>query len=1101
MSEAEVERLYAGLAGEGRTEAQGLGFTLESSRAREKLQEFALDQPENYQLLVLAGLFALGSRRFHLTIDADELVVTGERPAPRQPLTDLWSFVSRGSTDATVIGFRLLAMAILTSVRFDEMEWTLESVDGEGGWRHQVRVRRGLLSESGPAAHAPAGSGFLVRARRKSLSQVARRFFGRWFHSRARRDPPDEALIRRRVLLPRGGELICNGKPLLQRPTAGGVLAVLQTGEAPQLVECSCLHTLQRDYTLTLLLCHPSTSSQSPLPGQPNHIQWIWNGLSMDSTTLGQELEAFRAFVWAPELRPDLSFTSLVDNRDKQALERTVRSLARELLDRWVREFSAGLKTEDDLSSSRDLLGMVRQIIRRRIDTNKDWSRLASLNRALVDCPLMAGSGPDGRQRLVTFRDIYSELNAGRPVAAFFPETPPRPVPAWPDRPLVLYSDAEDYEFLRSRFPRFEFASADLLLKRLDALSAKSPGVVPSSSRGKRPALSGTSSVGDVALNWWLPEPVADGPASVGTLIVKGDARSFEDRTLGLPKGIVVEARADWAESYLGGLSDSRLRGEIKRALLSDLCRALAERLRGKVTELGCRFSEALLEALTEPSLISAELSGLEWLAVRNLQGATSLKSPDQMAGTLRTGLPLYAQSWSCPLPARVPPAWLDVPVAIVSPSAWNGLAVLLGQEVHDARVFNDLPNRVAPNWVPALWFGAIGKSDLRSPHVRALSMNILRSGSQRLAISVQGMFIKVTSHKILPHVHLAVDWETGWPGDGAKVLLGGPSSEERREILRQGCRVLARMFFASVAAEHICSVPPDLVGEMMFELLSEPETAEQAVFLRGDGRKVRLQDLPSTVRYVTVWPDHGTALDPDAVYLPGPMAEGVMLLSDRTWLPLGSESEAAPSAVDTEEARLRLASTDPADPDPRPTDGLPALALPGPGPEAAPEVGQMPEPALEPKARQVPESEPPAPAPEEAPEPEIGLAPEEAPDRTPAVFPVCSILHALSEEAERVFGQEKQRLLECLASAQYDPTQDALLKVESDGQVLLGRPSLKLVGSFQGRLMLLSAVYSVHNRASDRIDDAQERSFHMNLLRHALGKDAGHRSLQKTGE
>jgi hypothetical protein len=40
-----------------------------------------------------------------------------------------------------------------------------------------------------------------------------------------------------------------------------------------------------------------------------------------------------------------------------------------------------------------------------------------------------------------------------------------------------------------------------------------------------------------------------------------------------------------------------------------------------------------------------------------------------------------------------------------------------------------------------------------------------------------------------------------------------------------------------------------------------------------------------------------------------------------------------------------------------------------------------------------------------------------------------------------------------------------------------------------------------VHNRASDRIDDAQERSFHMNLLRHALGKDAGHRSLQKTGE
>jgi hypothetical protein len=1126
-----MEQLFAGLAAEGTTEAKGVGFTLESAKAREKLQEFALAQPENYQLLAIAGLYALGCRQFSLTIDADDFQVWGDLSLSREPFGDLWSFVSRGSGDSLVIGCRLLAMAILTSVRLDEMVWRLQSSDSGGSWEHLATVRRGLLTEVPPRDCAATSAGVTMWAKRKAFGQVARRFLTRWWGSRSKREGADEQLIRERLFLPRGSSLVCNGKPLLDHDLSGHrVLAVLETGNAPTLVECPTVHRFERDYSLAVLLCHPQSVSDTSLPGRSNHTQWIWNGLRMDATTLGSELEHVRAFVWAPELRPDLSFTSLVDNRDKQALERTVRSMARELLDRFVRALSSEMLAQQvpQLGPFRERLAMIKSIIAVRIDTSKDWRRLASLNRALVDCPLFLGSGPDGETRWVTMAAIQTELLAGRAVAAFAGTQSERhQVPPWPDRPLVLYTDEHDWKFLNARFSRFQIETGKSVLAQVHRLGA---GLVQRPKEGPiRPALSGTAMEGANALSWTLSKEALEGAnGNPGCLLVfRPDGKGFEDTSLGLPDELVATVTADWAPSFQGRLLDRELAERVRQALLGSFCQAVAA-LDGKSsssTPAPAKYHLAglLLRAIGEnPVRVGWDLP---WLTVTSTSGERRAMSPNALVNELkRHDAPVYVASWSEPPPPKIAPEWDCLPIVIIPARAQPGLEAMLETKVLPAEAFRLLANRPPPEWPNTVmaWTEVLTGAEAAavSPSLLSLTLGVAssRQGSHRgtrVQTFLRSRFLNQTmSDRLYPFLWLRVDWSDGWPDSKAEQRLNGFSEAESMGFLKAACLMLGGRFLTQAAPMQICQAYPATVGSMMFDLLSEPSTQHLPVLLLASGRRVCLASVPSVngqVVYFTASPDGRLdKLPPDAVYLPGPMEEAIDMLSELKWKRIAGRSRDSQQAEPASAPSLSLGSSSltamaapyivPVQPAPghsaqdkphqspgqpaRPWRTLPSRPEPSPillinSPQpveataaidfARPETpaAKLEEPVLVPAA---------------APEPKPPVETPSLPDSSEPGEPGSLLAEDLSSMP---MGEDRQQFGQFLRRVTLDQSRPRALSWQ-DERAVLGQPASKALKTRLGRALLLSALFSIYNRQRAEVSDRDEREFHGALLRWA---------------
>jgi hypothetical protein len=1139
-----MEQLFAGLAGEGTTEASGLGFTLESARAREKLQEFALAQPENYQLLAIAGLYALGCRDFRITIDADDLRIEGDHPLPREPFHDLWSFVSRGSTDGLVIGCRLLAMAILTSVRLEEMEWHLQSTDDRGGWECQVRVRRGLLSEVAVQPSNQACAGVAVWARRRAFGQVARRFFIRWFNGRRQREQADEGLLRQRLFLDRGSRVVCNDQSLVQATVPdGAVWAVLKTGQAPDLVDCPFTHTLERDYSMSLLMCPPGREQADSLPGKANHVLWIWNGLSMDMTTLGAELGCFRAFVWASELRPDLSFTSLVDNRDKQTLERHVRSLARELLDRWVRALSAEMVEDSKLRPVRyrERLALLRSLVLQRLDPIKSWERLASLNRALVDCPLVVGSGPEGGRRWVTLRELRGEILEGRQLAAVL-DDPSLSFPACPGRPLVLYLDSQEYEFLFGRFFRVEPVRGEDVLKALAALRQPVPPVAPT----EQSALNGRVSVRGVPVEWSIGLAASRGkPMESGVLRVRGSGgTTFDDRSLGLPRGMLAYAQADWLPSYHGTLVDQELAAELQSVLLADVGCALGES-DGPPDEMAYHLAGLLLTALGQLTSWPHPLQASRWLPVIRLNGQRLSMSPQELQRELNgtPARPLYSLSWSDPLPESVPSAWSELPLLLAPSSGRQGAQRLLERAVHDGRAFARLGSRPAPEWneQELVWWGSLEQPEVISWHLRAFRLGIpyrhsgLKQGS--LSVFLQGRFWAEQPAQPHQHALLSVDWVDRLPCLEGSDCLGQPEAEQALDILRRACRCLAQQFFAQATPDQLWAAHPELLGELMFELLSESETAQLPLFLSVDGRRRALHELGDEVTYLSDPPEDSNRLrrlEPSTVYLPGSLPEVISLLSEADWSPHrpppfpgppGGQRAVPPSASGPPTALLGVvqasksgskagkalgAASETGKPPkgdsrvgkaakgdaaaekprwvlPRPATGKPTAVTSSTEQPVgvSPPASQSP-PAQETPAEEVLQEVPARQRPALDPTPtESSPTPTRAPAESTALE--SELWRGLNQELERLDWEPPPDFSRFLRRARFAHEQQFAASLDSRGELVLGQPCWQALQSETGRLMLLSAAFSLHNRQSSRVTDRHERLFHARLLERAL--------------
>ncbi len=1098
MSQADIEKLFAGLAGVGTTEASGLGFTLESEKAREKLQQFALAQPENYQLLVLAGLYALGCRHFELTIDADDFRVQADTPLDREPFSHLWSFVSRGSDSPTVIGCRLLAMAVLTSVRLDEMEWSLESQDAAGPWRFQAVVRRGLLRESPLQSGDVPIPGVSLWVRRRKLSQIAMRFVARLFGRG--RGGFDEALIRRRVVLPRGASLVCNGQPLTpDLPRSERVLASLSTGQAPDLIEAPLAYRLERDYDIAVVLCRPAEEGRGEeggLPGEDNQAVWVWNGLRMDSTVLGGELDCCRAMVWAPSLHPDLSFSSLVDNRDKQALERNVRSMARELIDRWVREVSpkvAGSEPQfDAFESERE---MVRYAVRHRLDPGRDWKRLASLNRALSEFPLLVGSGPDGKVRWISLLEIRRELDAGRAVAAFSAtpggESPPL-VPAWHDRPLVLYTSTRERDFLNGRFPSWRLGSAEQVLEQLGKLQRVARPLVDTET--VPPLLKGEFTFEGAALRWEIFRlPGAGKRAPAQLQVRRPDGTSFCDSGRRLPPGMRITAKADWMPTFRGELLDQGLANRLEQRLLEELCQAMVEAYSSRPPTTVEAELTGLILGLKGRSW-EGRLLALPWLLLSDGDGHPRRCSPAQLKSELeQIEAPLYAMPWTEEVEEGMCGPWREARILRVPRTVVREAERLVGRPVLGAEVMTAALRHVRPRAkavTSSLWRGELSSAQRSTlgPGIERFEMAIFPARGYatacRLKESVHGYPLPERDSSVgYPGVELMLDWTVGWAGERGERRWREPGDEREAQVLREGCLQLARSFLEQAQPHQVLEADPEGLATMLFDLLSEDSGPTEKLLLTAAGGRVSVEGVVAVDGVARYFSRKEAHPDPevwaDAVYLPGSLRETVEMLTACRWEPVPAKT-AAPAPTVSQSPEI-------SSPQRTATTTAPTIARPSQTAKAAPIVSDSPPP--------VPVPAPPTPPPAES---EVVLAPT-VPSEVPtiaaqetvldrAVFR-CSLVPSLLEHGtagDRGDWPHQELFLQFLQGVAEDPEQTAAVS-EREGLVTLGRPARHLLGRVHGAAMLLSALYSQFNRLYPEVQDSAEREFHAALLRGQL--------------
>lgn len=1093
--------MFAGLAGAGTVEQAGLGFTLESAKAREKLQEFALAQPDYYQLLAVAGLYALGCRQLVVTVDADDFILRGEKPLSREPFSDLWSFVSRGSSESLVTGCRLLALALLTSVRLDKMLWKIQSSDAGGGWEQTVTVSRGVLSETAPVFCSTAPEGVLFWAKRKAIGQVVRRYLKSWWKGDSYPGSEKE-LLQTRLFLPSGASLSYNGSPLLEDGVVKGkAWAVLETGQASSLIDGPLVYRLQRDYSLCTALCPPGSENDSELPGEGGRAVWIWNGLRMDSTALGGELSCVRAFVWAPELTPDLSFTSLVDNRAKQALERNVRSLAREMLDRWVRALSQEIRAQEspDPGAFQERLAVVKAVIAERIDTRKNWKRLASLNRALVECPLLLGSGPDGICRWITMEEIQNEFLAGREVAAFEAESSPPVVPPWPDRPLVLYTVEQEWQFLMSRFRGFAWRKGRAVLTQLERLSAI-PKESPSGS-ARKALLCGRVRVDEHELSWdWLEETEKVKPENSGSLRVRRpNGQCFVDTTLGLPSGVHARVEADWAPSFHGRLVDEKLASRVRKALWDGLAVALAESHSCPPSQRDRQLSGLLAACLSE-KVVGATFSA-SWLVVSNLQGEQCSISPQRLDHVLQEqDAPLFVTDQTEAFPFAVAAQWPELQVVLAPVKAESGLKVVLGRPTRSMNAWSRLgaksvrhsPHELSPLMTMTL---EPKRATSLSSALRSVTMGIRRPGDGGGTASETSLETRLRGYRIsqkkvrgyYPGLWLTVDWQQGWPDASASQIVGGLEDEQAQEIVKKACLELAADFFRVVGSGEeggggavLQAVSPELLGTWMFDLLSEPATASLPLFCLADGRWVSLTELSEqggVATYFRVFPEKPELLAPGSVYLPQPIAETIGLFCELNWVeevPQKSSAELTPKpsaigikqVLPPKEQGRQLMET-PAEPSPLP-----------PKSEPSPQMKPVSEPTPQPRI--------PMPSELSAKPASHGVIPTQ---RRESRWSEATHSEALQEELLAVTAHQSLgfgEFAEFLSQVHWDSSRKTLFSYDS-GLTIMGKPAVTLSQSRDGRLMLLSALFSSFHRQNSAADDQLERIFHQLITIRAL--------------
>lgn len=475
-----LEELFAQAAAVGQLDARDLGFTLDPVKAREKLAQFTVEQAEDLMLLVVAGLYAWGVREFKITIDPVDFIIESNHQLARERFDELWVQSSLGWSHADGLGCRLIGLAILSSQRLKSCQWSIDSSDEHGPWQYIAQVRSSKVGQEKilGVEDGPTPRGLRLRLARQSLGRAILRFFLPALSLKSFLVQAGVQLLKRRLSVTESFKVAINGEPLSERRAeTGNLLAALTTGVVPHLDQDGPVFNLERPIEISMLLLEPKDEA-SQTKGSPARkhicIHWVWNGLVMEPSKLAFEVKgiAIEAYVVADKLQPDLSFSRLADNKEKQLFERLLRRVVRELLERYARwltclksdpepikaahRLELGLVNSPELSElAQDVsagLEVIRNAIAARVDTRSDPNRLGSLNKALTACPILEGWAEDGTQKAVSFREIWNEARKG---AVFWLErndTNPTVLNIEPGQGLVLKLSNTERRWLETRF-------------------------------------------------------------------------------------------------------------------------------------------------------------------------------------------------------------------------------------------------------------------------------------------------------------------------------------------------------------------------------------------------------------------------------------------------------------------------------------------------------------------------------------------------------------------------------------------------------------------------------------------------------------------------
>lgn len=160
---AGLDRLVGELEGAGEVVAEG-GFTLDRDRAKEKVRDFALEDPNRYVLLLVQAAAAKGASRVGFEIDSDDMRIRFDgEPFTARDLDQLYAEMFSERPDDHAFACRELALGLLGAMATDPAWVKVESGDGESGARLYMQPGQADRIEAAPGV--VAGTSIHVKSR------------------------------------------------------------------------------------------------------------------------------------------------------------------------------------------------------------------------------------------------------------------------------------------------------------------------------------------------------------------------------------------------------------------------------------------------------------------------------------------------------------------------------------------------------------------------------------------------------------------------------------------------------------------------------------------------------------------------------------------------------------------------------------------------------------------------------------------------------------------------------------------------------------------------------------------------------------------------
>ena len=1084
----QVSEFLGELAVEGHKEGETTGFTLSSEKAREKLQKFALEHPENYFLLVLAGLHSLGARNFSLRVDADDLEVEGDCRIEREGLKDLWSHVVGGHPTPQAAGLRVLALAMLTSVRFKKAVWTIDGKDDSGPYTFIQSIHRGVLADPVLEKADIPVERFRVSLKRKAVTQVASRFFSQLKNSLFSQTLYEERMLRERLFIGVFDSLVFNEKPLDCRLEASSALAVLRRGDAPEFIGAR-FHFQDKGEFPMVAVVYPKDGSPESQLGEPATIHWLWHGLKMGSTELGLSYKFARVFVVADDLQTDLGFSSVAETWKRQAAIRQARDSIRSLLEFLVQDFTSSCLADPAHRDGRTEPILI-DAIAERIDVRRSRKRLASFNRSLIQCPLFWRSDPDGVYRRATLDELWEKAEKGEPLYCFSDEMEWVEVPAWPDRPPVYRTGAEQYRVLRKLFNGNLFRDAQELAEKLSEIVAVQEQAGESTTvhtvADKVEPWFGTFSWRDCEVSWVLKFPLSTSIKGRLRVLRNGEVL-FQDDTLLLPKNLLLYGELPLLPDYTGRLLEE-YRDDFFLPAFSSLVEVLAQQDETGPVEIQV---SAILWRLLDGKITvwegCSEIYEAQWLVVGEPDAPLRLQSPAEVFSNKRTcfyyctpealadNLEQAHSVATFVLPSELEKALsenLEAPVHSV-----RGLELLRARPPYefDRESYHviEFERERVKEWDERLRNVGVGipRSKKIPASARDITLHQTLHGHSLQVRSVASPFSPLT---------VCLDWEKGMPDSRGLHFAEKDQTDMGRELAKAVAFQAALVLFSHAGLPELLGFSSPTVENFWLELwLRGEELSGQKLFPRSDGSRVSYTEVVNSAQPILYFKnlnEYEEFSQEHVLWIPSALCQDILELHpELSWEEAGSEL--SPPEETTSQSTVALLPVKSSVPN------EPAVAQ-----TKNPEFVYQEEERVE---SDEPRSDIAAEVVDHSPietEKSTEIAEPAKPEvlDPPATIPVSPVevvqeMIILARSLGAIpFRQEFIAFLSGLSS---DSEQKSPLSLVQ-GQIVLGGEKTM---TRDCRFMVLSALYSIFNRHREDVLDLHEREFHALLLEQSL--------------